>query len=91
MSSYQFNLQVDVDVTSGTVESLLLSVFGLYFSMLVFWRVKYHRNKVAMIRIYHISATESSANGLTNLAMVKITMIIFAVWCIVELAFREVS
>ena len=31
-----------------------------------------------MIRIYHISATESSANSLINVAMVKITMVTFA-------------
>jgi hypothetical protein len=44
-----------------------------------------------MLRTYHINATESSANGLTNVAMVKVTMVIFALICINYSVFTEVS
>ena len=80
-----------MDVTSGTGEFLAIPVAGLCLSILVFWFVKYHSRKPSMLRTYHINATESSANGLTNVAMVKVTMVIFALICINYSVFTEVS
>ena len=44
-----------------------------------------------MITVYQISANDSSANGLTNLAIVKVSMLIFTPIILAKLVFPEVS
>ena len=63
---------------SGTGETLLLPLVCLTLSIFVSWLIR-SATVLSMIKKYHRSIAESSANGMTNLAMVMVLFLIYVI------------
>ena len=61
---------------AGTGELLAIPLVGLIVSLLIFWVARYTTN-ISMIKKYHRSITESSANGFIKTSVFIVIIITY--------------
>ena len=74
--SFQGNIAVPLKNETGTGNLLVIPLFGLVISFIIFWVIRSQPN-ISMIKAYQSGVTDSSANGLTNLSVFMAMVIVF--------------
>ena len=73
---FQGNIDVPLRNEAGTGELLAIPLVGLISSLLIFWLVR-STTRLSMIKKYHRTITESSANGFINISVFIVIIIIY--------------